>query len=170
MFCSGYCQQLYGSIHLQTNSLKPLLHCGIESSSFLWGVLHLLHHLERKLQIRSIHEEVWNFYSDLGVETATHLWKNCVDCSRDQTTILVVLSASCHGESFTSSSLTIAHNGTVYAVNYSGNGLLAAIFKNVLLACVMHQLIELELPCFSLIVYMPSMLVFGDLYRNSLRV
>jgi hypothetical protein len=79
------------------------------------------------------------------------------------------LSAACHSKSFPSSGLSVAHNGAIDAVDDIGYGFLAAVFKNVFLAGVVHQLVELELPCFRLIVYMAAMFVFGDFNRYSLK-
>lgn len=79
------------------------------------------------------------------------------------------MSAARHCECFSGGSLAVTHHRAVDAVDDCGDGLLAAVFKDVFLAGVVHQLVELELPCFCLIVYVTSMLILRDLNCHSLQ-
>ena len=127
--------------------------------------LHIRQHVEEQLIVDL---NVGNLHGDLSIETATHLRKNVIDGSRNNATVLVVLRAARHRECLTSACLTVAHNSAIITVDDRGNSLLRAILEHVLLAGIVHQLIELELPVLCLIVDVAAMLILRNLHLDGL--
>ena len=87
-----------------------------------------------------------HFDSDLIIETAADFGEDFVQCARDESSVLVVASAAGHCEGLAGTSLTIAQDGAIEAVNYFVNSLLSAVFKDVLLGGVMEDFIEFKCP------------------------
>lgn len=81
---------------------------------------------------------IWNFDSDLGIETAANFLENIIDSTRNQTSVFVVLSAACHCECLSRGSLSIAHDSAIVAVDDRGDSFLSAVGKDVFLRSVVH--------------------------------
>lgn len=140
-----------------------ILHWNCRPTLLVWG--HVAEHVEQKFVIDL---DIWNFDGDLSIETAAYLGENRIYCSRNETSVFVVLSAACHSESFSSRCLTVAHNCAVNSIDYSRDGLLTAVLKNVFLRGVVHQFVKFELPRFGLIVNMAAVLILRNLNCDSL--
>ena len=116
-------------------------------------------------------------YSDrvFVIETTANLLENMADRSRNESSVLVVLHAAAHGESFASSSLTIDHDCAVEPIDHGIDNISWARIEDVFLAGVMKDLVELESPRFLLIINVTAMLVLRYvhiymLYRQLLMI
>lgn len=78
------------------------------------------------------------FTADLMIDLLNSSWNN--------TSLLVIICKSQHGESLTSTSLTIAHDSTVISSNDALNNARGSPVINIILSGVMHNGIELEFP------------------------
>ena len=82
----------------------------------------------------------------------SNLGETLMDSPRNDSSVLEIGSCSIHGESFSSSSLPIAHNSAIISINDRFDNLFSAVRVNVFLRGVMHYLVEFELPRLLLIV------------------
>ena len=97
----------------------------------------------RRLREHIEHELVVNFDKrdldgDLVVETAADFREDLVYRSWDKPSVLVVSGGAGHGERLAGTGLTIAHDGSIEAVNDFVDSLLGAILKDLLLRSVMQ--------------------------------
>ena len=100
--------------------------------------------------------------TDLLLWVRPNLWEALMDSSRNDSSVLEVWGSSIHGESLTSSSLAIAHNSPIVAIDDWFDNLLSAVRVNVFLWSVMHYLVEFKLPRFLLIIDESSRRIFWD--------
>ena len=130
-----------------------------------YGIALLLISWHRGYQIE--HELIVDFkvrHSDgvLVVEAAANLLEDMRYGSRNQTSVLIVLHASTHRESLSSTSLSIHHNSPVEPVDHRIHDVFRALVEHVLLTRVMKELIEFKTPAFLLVVNHSTCLVLRD--------
>lgn len=83
---------------------------------------------------------------------ASNLLEELINGPRNDTAILEISIRSIHSKSLSTTSLTIAHNGSIVPIcNFSYN-ILSAIFIDILLRRVVLNFIKFEFPYFLLIV------------------
>ena len=75
-----------------------------------------------------------------------------MDSSRNDSSVFEVWSSSIHGESFTCTCLSVAHDCSVVSIDDRLDNILGAVRKDVFLRSVMHYFVKAELPRFLLIV------------------
>ena len=103
------------------------------------------------------------------VETAANLRENLVDCTGDESSILVVSGRAGHGEGLTSAGLTVAHDCSIEAIHDLVDSLLGAVLEDLLLGGVMEKLVKFECPLLLLIVDKTLGAVFGDADSDRLK-
>lgn len=72
--------------------------------------------------------------------------ENLMDSSWNDSSVFEIRGGSIHSESFSSTSLSIAHDGSVIAIDDRLDNILRAVGKDVFLRGVMHYLVEFKLP------------------------
>jgi hypothetical protein len=144
-------------------TLSIILYCDLTATLFMCRCLS--NQVKHKLVIDL---NIWHSHCNLLIESATNLLEDLSDSSRDQTSILIILSRPRHGKGLSSTSLSIAHHSTVISFNHSLYNISRTIVKHLLLTCIMKYLIEFELPLFLLVVNETSTFILRNLESNSL--
>lgn len=137
-----------------------------DSSARLLVRWNVRQHVEQQLVVDL---EERNAHGDLVIVTATHFREDLIDCSRDQTTVLVVNIRSAHRKCLACSGLAVAHDRCVDAVNYRMDSFLCAEFKHVLLGRVVQNFVVFEFPGLGLVVDYATLLIFGHSHRDCLQ-
>lgn len=100
--------------------------------------------------------------SDLLLWVRANLWETLMDSPWNDSSVLKVRGSSIHGKSFTCSSLPVAHNSPIIAIDDWFDNVLSAVRVNVFLWSVMHYLVEFKLPRLLLIIDETSRRIFWD--------
>ncbi len=106
----------------------------------------------------------------LIIEPAADLLEHLWNGPGDQSSVLVVLHASTHCESLSSTSLTIDHHSSVESVHNWSHDVPRACVKDVLLAGVMKDLVEFKTPAFLLVVDHSPRLILGYVHIDMLHI
>ena len=102
------------------------------------------------------------------IKSASNFLKDVRNCSRNETSVLIVLHASAHSECFSSSSLTINHHSTVKPVYNRANNISCASIEHVFLTRVMKDLVKFKTPAFLLVIDHTSRLILWNVHINVL--
>ena len=136
-----------------------------------YGIALLLVSWHRGDQIKHeliVYLKVRDAHRVLVVEAATNLLEDMRYGSRNQTSVLIVLHASAHSESLSSTSLSINHDSPVEPVDHRIHDVFRALVEHILLTGVMKELIEFKTPAFLLVVNHATCLVLGDAHIDVL--
>ena len=101
--------------------------------------------------------------SDSLIKFTANLMIDLLNSSWNNTSLLVIICKSQHGESLTSTCLTIAHHSTVISSNDTLNDARGSPIIDIILSGVMQNSIELKFPVIKLVVN-SSMVCFVNMH------
>ena len=155
------------NIHRQAFNVNISLWVILNSNLAAWLLVggnwrqQIKHEFIVDLQIRDSH-------SNFLFELVTNLLEDCCNRSGNDSSVLIVESGSRHCERLSSSSLSVAEDRPVEAINHRPNYFSRTDLEYLFLARIVQNLIELKLPGLLLIVNETSILVLGNLQSNCL--
>ena len=115
-----------------------------------------------------INLKIRDAYCVFIIKAASNFLENLRNSSRNETSVFIVLHATAHGESFSSSCLTIYHHSSVKSVNYRAHYVSWACIKHVFLAGVMKDLVKFKTPAFLLVVDNTTWFILWNVHINML--
>ena len=107
---------------------------------------------EQVVNLLVINFQVTDRNCNLLFKLVSNLSKDLSDASWYESTIFIIWRRAIHGEGLACSSLTIAHNCAVEALDHGFDDVFSTVVVYVFLRGIVHDLVKFEFPLFLLVV------------------